>query len=271
VAQDMPARAGSERKDEFFITWGYNRAYYNPSDLHLKGEGFDFTLFDVRAADMPEKWDPAIYLNPTKLTIPQFNFRIGYYFKSNWAFSAGWDHMKYRLITTQSVRMSGHIDPEVYFDPDYTGTFDNTYILYKPSFMDFHHSDGFNFIRLALERRLSLWTSLNGKYEVVMNGSVSGGAMMPWTDFTFFRARYRNWPHFAGYGVSISAGFRFEFFRHFFLQVNAQSGWSHLGDIMLQDSAPSRGEQNISFFERSFALGGYIPISLAKKEKAQQD
>jgi len=248
------------RVNQFYVTWGYNRAYYNRSDIHFKGEGFDFVLKDARAEDMPESFRTDVYFNPTQFTVPQFNFRLGYYFKNNTAVSLGWDHMKYHLVPTQMVKIDGFIDPEKFDLPEYTGVFNNEMILYKGSFMDYHHSDGFNFIRLAIEKRMPFWNSYSQRQIIAMNGSVSVGAIMPWTDFTFFGEHYRNKPHFAGYGASLCIAFRYEFLKYFFLQIGAQAGWSNLKDILLQDHLDSRASQKITFVERSWALGGYFPI-----------
>lgn len=263
-------RYGTVRQGQVFVHWGYNRAFYQESDVHFEGEGYNFTLHDARANDMPEEWDASVYLNPTQFTVPQFNFRAGYYFRNNWAVSAGWDHMKYRLTSTQLVKINGYIDEEKYFDPEYTGTWNGDYILYTPRFMDYHHSDGFNFIRIGIDRRQPFWSTLDQKHELVFTGSLSAGAMMPWTDFTFLGERHRNWPHFAGFGASLNAGLRFEFFRWFFLQGNAQYGWSNLRDIILEEGAAARASQKIVFFERSFALGGYIPIVKQAKISIRQ-
>ncbi len=243
-----------------FVTWGYNRTYYNNSDVHFKGEGFDFTLFDAKAQDMPEKFDPKVYFNPTRFTVPQFNFRMGYYFKTNWAISLGWDHMKYRLITTQLLRISGDISEEKYFDPQYVGNFDNDYILYSGRFMDYHHSDGFNFIRAALEKRTLLYRSPRQIFVIAFNSAASIGVMVPWTDFTFFGEHNRNRLHVSGYGLSFSTGFRIEFYRYIFLQLSTQTGWSNLTDVMLEGDKDSRARQKINFFERSVAIGAYIPL-----------
>jgi hypothetical protein len=255
------------RKGSVYITWGYNRAYYGKSDVHLKGEHYDFVIHDARAEDMPEKFDPSVYFNFNQLTVPQFNFRVGYYFNENTAFSLGWDHMKYRLITTQLVRISGEIDPEYYNLSGFTGIFDHTPVIYQPKFMDYHHSDGFNYIRAGIERRLPLTSLWNGKLELVMVGGVSAGVMLPWTDFTFFGVHHRNKLHLAGYAGSVNAGFRAEFLKWFFIQVNAQAGWANMPDIVLEDHLPSRASQQISFFERSWALGGYIPVRGLFKKK----
>lgn len=262
-------KTGNGKRGQVFVTWGYNRAYYNKSDIHFKGDGYDFTLYDVDAEDIPEEYSTKVYLNPKQFTVPQFNFRAGYYFRENTAISLGWDHMKYHIIPTQLVVIDGYIDPEKYNAPNYTGTYDNEYFMYDPGFMNYHHSDGFNFIRLALEQRIPFYQSRSQNHVFAMNGSVSLGAMMPWTDFTFLGEHHRNKPHFAGYGASIHAGFRYEFFKYFFLQVAAQVGWSNLPDIMLEDHLPSRASQKITFIERSWALGGYIPVKKQKQPSVE--
>lgn len=252
------------------MTWGYNRAYYNKSDIHFKGDGYDFTLEQARADDMPEKFDPDVYFNMSQLTIPQFNFRIGYYFGKNTCFSAGWDHMKYRLINTQLLRINGYIDSEKYPSDlgngyQYSGTFDHNYILYNAGFMDYHHSDGFNFVRFSLEQRVPFWKSKNGKITAAMTGAISTGLMLPWTDWTFFGQHNRNKLHLAGYAGSIMAGARIEFFKYLFIQGNAQLGRSIMPDIILELPKSSRASQNITFFERSWAFGGYIPLVRTNK------
>lgn len=256
---------GNSKKGNIFITWGYNRAYYNHSDIHFKGDGYDFSLSRVQAVDMPEKFAAKVYFNPKWLSVPQYNFRVGYYFRENTALSIGTDHMKYHFVQTQQVLIDGYIDPEKYDMPGYTGTFNGSNFLYNPDFMDFHHSDGFNFLRLALEQRVPVYQSRNGNHLVALNGSVSLGALIPWTDFTFFGQNYRNRLHLSGYGTSAHLGLRYEFHKYFFLQIAAQLGWTNLPDIMLEDDLPSRASQQIVFFERSWALGGYIPVKRQKK------
>ncbi|MFO0358913.1 MAG: hypothetical protein ACK50N_00295 [Flavobacteriales bacterium] len=255
-----PLNLLGNREGQMFFTWGYNRAFYDESDIHFKGDGFDFTLYEVDAEDMPEPFNPSVYFDPGKLTIPQFNFRLGYYVKKNTAISMGWDHMKYHAISTQRVRMSGYIDERYNPGSQLVGTFNDEYVTINKSFMDYHHSDGFNFVRFAIEQRVPLWMSRNGKHMLAANGAASIGFMLPWTDWTFFGVHYRNKPHVAGYGFSLATGMRFEFFKHFFIQGNVQIGKTNLTDILLQDHLDSRASQKIDFIERSWALGCYFPI-----------
>ncbi|NNE56370.1 MAG: hypothetical protein HKN32_10135 [Flavobacteriales bacterium] len=242
---------------KLYITWGYNRAYYNPSDIHFQGEGFNFTLYDVHATDIPEPFDAKVYLNPLKLTIPQFNFRLGYYINDKVAISAGWDHMKYKLFTNQVVKIEGYISPEA--SEVYGQEYPYQNIQLKPGLIQYEHSDGFNFVRLGLERYEPIWKSKKYNIEGVLFAGASAGLMFPWTDFRFDGVRYRNWIHLSGYGFSGLLGARLEMGEHFFLQARAQFGFSQLTDVLLQDDAKSRAQQKIVFFERAWSLGGYIP------------
>jgi hypothetical protein len=261
LAQDAPVvkdKTSDHKKGSLYFWWGYNRAFYNNSDIHFTGDGFDFTLVDVRADDMPEKWDPAIYLNPAQLAVPQFNFRMGYFIDDKHSISLGWDHMKYKLVQHQLVQVDGYIDPEV-FD-EYSGRYDEEYTLLTPSFLQYEHSDGFNFVRAAIDRRELLWHSKQHHMRLAFVGGGSVGLLFPWTDFTFMGERYRNWIHLSGWGISGHLSARLEFFRHFFLQVEGQWGYTRLSDVILMNKSEARASQSIQFFERSITGGVYFRI-----------
>lgn len=112
-SQDVQTNAVSEtkpvlkRKGSFFFSWGYNRAAYSKSDMHFWGNGYDFVLSDVAATDAPTK-DLFTYIKPNAFTVPQYNYRLGYYLTDKVFVSLGSDHMKY-VIEKQASRLSGKI------------------------------------------------------------------------------------------------------------------------------------------------------------------
>ena len=83
------------RKGAIFLYWGWNRAIYSNSDVHFRGNGYDFTLHNMIAKDRPTDFSFDDYLNPLRVTIPQTNARIGYFIKDNLALVLALDHMKY--------------------------------------------------------------------------------------------------------------------------------------------------------------------------------
>ena len=85
----------SVAKGTFYGYWGYNRSGYTKSNIRFVGPGYDFNLAGSKAHDNQSPFSFGTYFNPKKITVPQFNARIGYYFKNHWAIDFGYDHMKY--------------------------------------------------------------------------------------------------------------------------------------------------------------------------------
>jgi hypothetical protein len=98
VAQRKPE---AFKKGSFYFYWGWNRSFYSPSTIHFSGKTYDFQLYDVVAVDRQSPFDAQLYFTPNKMTIPQYNARIGYYFKHDLQISLGVDHMKYVMLHDQ--------------------------------------------------------------------------------------------------------------------------------------------------------------------------
>lgn len=102
-----------ERKGEFYFSWGYNKEWYTKSNVRVMQTelGNDYKLMSVKAHDRPG-WDEGLFSLP--LTIPQYNYRIGYFFnkKKNLAFEINFDHTKY-IIADQDVRIKGKLNNRV--------------------------------------------------------------------------------------------------------------------------------------------------------------
>ena len=137
------------RKGSFYIYWGWNRAAYTNSDIHFSGNDYDFTLKDAIANDRQSPFKTRIYLNPKNLTIPQFNLRLGYYFKDKYEISIGTDHMKYVMKNDQTVNIDGYIhNSGTAYDGDYAGD----KIVLARDFLLFEHTDGLNYINTEIRR-----------------------------------------------------------------------------------------------------------------------
>jgi hypothetical protein len=49
------------------------------------------------------------YLNPGRISIPQYNLRFKYYISDKYSISIGWDHMKYVVDIPQRIHVYGTI------------------------------------------------------------------------------------------------------------------------------------------------------------------
>ena len=115
----IPKKKEIVNKGKFFVYWGWNRANYSDSDIHFTGNNYDFTLSDVTAQDRQTPFSFNDYLNPGRITIPQNNYRIGYFLKEHYTISIGVDHMKYVMDADQTVKINGEINTGSPFDGVY--------------------------------------------------------------------------------------------------------------------------------------------------------
>jgi hypothetical protein len=84
----------------------------------------------------------------TKMTIPQTNFRMGYFISDHYSLAIGVDHMKYVLTQNQTARISGTIaagTPMMGFIP-------NDPIVITEDFLMYEHTDGLNYVNTEFSR-----------------------------------------------------------------------------------------------------------------------
>lgn len=258
--RDKPKVA--DAKGTLFFYWGYNRSFYTKSDIQFKGQGYDFTMGDASAHDNPSKlgWH---YFDPKRLTVPQFNVRIGYYFKDNWAISFGYDHLKYIFADQNHVKLSGHIEPGVDNETHLSGDYDNAdYVTDREKF-HYENSNGLNYLRFEVTRSNQWYrTKKNGWFGFTTNIGASIGGLLSYNDFRFAGINDMVTISMSGYGISGHLGLRFEFFKHVFLQANYGGGFMHQVKVKTRPSDKTAfARQVYGYMQMEVVLGAlfYIP------------
>lgn len=263
-AQEAPLK----HKYAAYFHWGYNRSSYTESDLHMQGgDEFDFTVYNIKAKDVPEKYSSKIYLNPGFLTIPQFNFRFGVIVDDKWSFSGGWDHLKYRLVSGQTVGIEGTIGAT---GGEYAGSYaDGSTIVLNKNLLRMEHTDGLNFIHFNVDRHFKALENKKKWFRTELVVGAGTGPVCPWTDTHLFNNFYRNPTiHFAGWGVSVNASARFVFLKRFFVEHMFRVGHVKLWDIMIiRDKYTA--ETKINYFERNITAGFIFPLNPSKNGSNQ--
>ena len=245
--------AGSNRADrtgKVYVYWGWNRAIFTDSDIHFTGDQYDFTLRDVKAFDRPTNFNAKTYFNPVSATIPQYNIRIGYWFKPNWNLSIGTDHMKYVVQEYQVVDINGTIaGTGTRFD----GNYSDANIALSPDFLQFEHTDGLNYPNVEIRHALDLLTV--GKVRVGLTEGVGTGILYPKTNAVLMNNDRNDRFHLAGYGVSAVVGLQIEFFRSFFIQTEAKAGYINMPDIRTTSSKADKADQRFFFGQWNWVIG----------------
>ncbi len=262
-----------KRQGRFFLFWGYNRSTYSHSNMHFWGDGYDFKINDIRATDDATPVS-SVYVNPVAFTVPQFNYRVGYFLNDKNFVSFGSDHMKYS-IAKQTTRLAGTITKG-----NNIGTYSNTEIVVGedadvnnpgPSSIDnlpggfvsnFEHCDGLNDFAAEYGHLDQLWISHNHKQALAVTGSAGLGMVIPDTDADILGQppkhdmdKNKKAYHLAGYSVSATMGLEFDFYNHFFLLARVKTGYINLPDINTTVYG-GKASQHFEFLE-TMAVVGY--------------
>lgn len=243
----------SNGKGTLWGYWGYNRSAYTKSDLYIVGPGYDFILKNATASDNPTK-KIKDYFDITKFTVPQFNLRIGYYYKEKYALSLGYDHMKYVFDDGNQVLIQGDIDPSL--NAVWSGDYKDAQVVTNRSDFHYENSHGLNYIRLELTRTDRLYQNRQKTFAISSNVSLGTGCVLTNNDFNFAGKFERNTASVSGFGFSGHASVRLEFFRHVFLQGELNGGRINLLQVRTDQSDRSAHvQQKYWYGQRNITLG----------------
>ncbi len=259
-----PVKFTAHNKGKMFVFWGGNRESFTKSDIHFKGADYDFTLYDVTANDKPKGWH-LDYVNPARMTIPQTNFRIGYFINDHYNISIGFDHMKYVMNQKQIVAIGGVVGDSY---PDHAGVYlpsgNNTIDLTDGSFLRFEHTDGLNYVHSEISRvdDISQLFKIRNtdKFQVNITEGIGAGFLYPKTNATLLGKEIHDDFHVSGFGVSAKVGLNFTFFKYFFIQTELKGGYINMNDIRTTSSPSDKASQSFFFLQRIIAFGGIFNI-----------
>lgn len=254
-----PIETSFTKKGRMYFSWGYNRSHYARSTINFTGPGYDFTIKDAVATDRPSPFDPNVYFSITKLSIPQFNLRAGYFLTDNLAITVGYDHMKYVLDNTQTAKVSGTIDASA--SKKYEGTYNNDLTEIKNDLVRFEHTDGLNYASVDLEYHGNFWQTNNQKFGLDFVFGAGAGVVVPKTNAMLFNTRGTDAFHLAGGGFSGNMGARFYFLKHFYLQGTGKTGFLFMPNIATNALAEDKASQTINFFEFYGQFGVMFNVS----------
>ena len=262
--EQEPDKYTASNKGKIFVYWGGNRGNFTDSDITFKGKNYNFRLNDVVSRDKPKGYH-IDYINPLRLTIPQTNARIGYFFTDNYNISIGLDHMKYVVIPNQQVDITGSINlPENQDGASFNGIYNNDEITLTKDFLQFEHTDGLNFINIEVGRIDDI-SSIFGirntdVFQVNITEGLGGGLLYPKTNAVLLGNERNDEFHLSGYGVSLKGGLNLTFLKYFFVQLELKGGYIDLDDIRTTRSSEDTASQDFLFLERIIALGGRFRI-----------
>lgn len=243
----------SYSRGTLFVYAGYNRSFYSNSTIQFSGYGYNFKMDDVTAYDNSQK---ASVFDFNNIDSPQFSGRFGYYFKDHWAISIGIDQMKYVMANPNEVLISGNIEEELDQTTNLSGNYDN--LMFTTNRESFHYQNTrmSSYLRLGLTRDDRWFMTRGGEFAFTSIMGLGVGGLMTSNDFNFAGRQDYSTSSLSGYGLSANLGARFEFFRHLFLQLNANGGLQHQLNVKTRSNDPSAQAKHMyGFAEVDLSLG----------------
>ncbi len=270
-----PVKYTAHNKGKFYIFWGGNRESYTKSDIHFKGDNYDFTVANAIADDKPKGWN-VDYVNPSRMTIPQTNFRMGYFINDHYNISLGLDHMKYVMRQDQIANVTGNVNlPSSDAGSMYNGVYNNTPVNFLNNYIDydhgtpfpfltFEHTDGLNYINSEISR-VDDFSKLFGitntdKIQINLTEGVGGGFLYPKTNAQILGYKRHDDFHVSGFGVSAKVGINVTVFKHYFVQGELKGGYINMNDIRTTAVTNDTASQHFMFLQRIISFGGIFQL-----------
>lgn len=251
----------TSNKGRLYMHWGWNRSWYTDSDIHFKGENYDFKLSNVKAKDRQTPFNTDPYFNAGRMTIPQTNFRLGYFINDKLDISLGYDHMKYVMVNFQETKINGNIhvgDKEI--GNKYNGTYLNDDIILDYDFLMFEHTDGLNYIHAEITRNdnlLDLFKIHHNSNIITLNTLLGfgGGVLLPRSNILLLNGERYDEFHLAGYGLSVKAGLDIILYKYFFIRGEFKNGFIDMPSIRSTPHKEDNASQQFFFSQVNFCFG----------------
>nr|WP_315255841.1 hypothetical protein [uncultured Flavobacterium sp.] len=254
-------RYTAHNKGKFTISWGGNRGYFTDSDITFKGNDYNFTVENAKSHDKPKGWH-VDYITPGRMTIPQTNFKLGYFISDKYIVFVGVDHMKYVMKQGQTANVTGEISNQS--NPDFNKSYNGTATVMTEDFLMFEHTDGLNYVYTEIARQddISSWFGIinTDKLQININEGVGIGALYPKTNTTLMGQERHDAFHVSGFGTSIKAGINFTIFKYFTIEGTLKGGYINMPDIRTTKSSSDTASQHFFFGETIISFGGIFRI-----------
>lgn len=246
-----------QRKGEFYLSWGYNTEWYTHSNVHIEqGDlGNNFTFRNISGHDH-RGWDEGLFSKA--LSIPQYNYRLGYIFdtKKGLGFEINFDHTKFIFADNQMVHITGTMNNKSY--DGHVLFKDNSEVPGADSSSYYYLNNGANFLLFNIVKR---WTLLENKKQTIRIdgfGKAGIGPVIPHVQNKFFD-QPENDQHFqvGGWNIGVEGAIRATFFRYAYLEYTNKLDYARYSGLRIYKGT---AKQAFGTYEMILNLGVCIPM-----------
>jgi hypothetical protein len=215
---------GNYTKGAFYVSWGYNTEWFSYSTLHVvqDGLGNSYDIQNVHAHDH-RGWDEFSFLT-IPITIPQYNYRIGYFFneKQDLAIEINFDHTKYIITDNQTVHVKGKLNGQ---------NVDTNILFAEKTGFYYYLNNGANFFLINLVKRLRLYCNRNNSFAVDFLGKAGVGPLTPHVQNSLFGQPNNPQFQFGGWNTGLEATLKVTICRYAFLEFSQKADYAWYSNL----------------------------------------
>ncbi len=241
-------KKSTKRKGEFYFSWGYNTEWYTKSSVHVSqpGLGNNYTLEHISGHDH-KGWNEGLFSEA--LSIPQYNYRLGYIFneEKGLGFEINFDHTKF-IISEGNTHIKGTLANK---------PVDSTIVFNQQNGFFYYLNNGANFLLFNIVKRWHWYQSRDNKIKIDFLGKAGIGPVIPHVENSFFGKK--NDPHFqlGGWNIGVEGALRATFFKYVFLEYTNKLDYARYSGLKIYQGT---AKQAFGTYEMILNLGITFPV-----------
>lgn len=257
VLSTMSLQAQEQKKKSYlgfvgngslYFSWGYNTEWYTRSTVHVNQPSLnnDYRLQNIKAHDH-RGWDEDFF--NTALTVPQYNYRLGYFFneKQDFAIEINFDHTKYIITEGQQAHLKGKLGGEqVDKHIDFSGNNGFYYFL----------NNGANFLLFNLVKRFQIYHTDDKYFKVDLLTKAGIGPVIPHVENAFFGKDNDPGFQIGGWNTGIETALRVTAFKYAYLEFAQKVDYARYSGLKVYEGT---ARQAFGTYELILSLGINLP------------
>ena len=222
VSQSIATHRG-----EYYFSWGYNTEWYTHSNVKVTQPTLNnkYTFSNIVGHDH-RGWDEGLFSKP--LTIPQYNYRLGYFFndKKNLGIEINFDHTKFIMTDGQNARVKGTLNGR---------NVDTSVVFSGQNGFYYYLNNGANFLLFNLIKRWSFSTNKKRTIKLDALGKAGLGPVIPHVDNSFFGNKNNAHFQFGGWNTGIEGDIRATFYKHVYLEFAGKLDYARYSNLRIYE------------------------------------
>jgi hypothetical protein len=249
LALNVMGQGKAPRKGEFYFSWGYNTEWYTKSNVKVNQPelGNDYQFHQITGHDR-RGWDEGLFTKA--LTIPQYNYRIGYFFDrlKGLGFELNFDHTKFIFKDGQMANVKGKLGGR---------QVDTSVLFSEANGFYYYLNNGANFFLFNFVKRWKVYESKDGKFRLDLLGKAGIGPVVPHVQNSFFG--HPNDQHFqlGGWNVGVEGNIKATFFKYVFLEYGSKLDYARYFGLRIYKGTASHA---FGTYEMMLNLGATFPM-----------